>query len=93
MSSYALCSRVVAVATASAISRNCSSNLLFFNQTSRFATGLVGGSNFRRQCFSSKIEAMEQLVAANRRVLSIQSHVVHGYVGNKSATFPLQVSF
>ena len=28
-----------------------------------------------------------------RRVLSIQSHVVHGYVGNKSATFPLQVRF
>ena len=26
-----------------------------------------------------------------RRVLSIQSHVVHGYVGNKAATFPLQV--
>lgn len=26
-----------------------------------------------------------------RRVLSIQSHVVHGYVGNKSAVFPLQV--
>ncbi|XP_046848869.1 LOW QUALITY PROTEIN: pyridoxal kinase-like [Xenia sp. Carnegie-2017] len=26
------------------------------------------------------------------RVLSIQSHVVHGYVGNKSATFPLQVN-
>ncbi|KAF7255463.1 hypothetical protein EG68_07640 [Paragonimus skrjabini miyazakii] len=25
------------------------------------------------------------------RVLSIQSHVVHGYVGNRSATFPLQV--
>ncbi|XP_077298536.1 pyridoxal kinase [Arctopsyche grandis] len=25
------------------------------------------------------------------RVLSIQSHVIHGYVGNKSATFPLQV--
>jgi pyridoxine kinase len=24
-------------------------------------------------------------------VLSIQSHVVHGYVGNRSATFPLQV--
>lgn len=28
---------------------------------------------------------------ANKRVLAIQSHVVHGYVGNKSATFPLQV--
>ncbi|XP_046391869.1 pyridoxal kinase [Ischnura elegans] len=26
-----------------------------------------------------------------RRVLSIQSHVVSGYVGNKSASFPLQV--
>uniref|UniRef100_A0A2P2IA92 Pyridoxal kinase n=2 Tax=Hirondellea gigas TaxID=1518452 RepID=A0A2P2IA92_9CRUS len=28
---------------------------------------------------------------AEGRVLSLQSHVVHGYVGNKSATFPLQV--
>ncbi|XP_051999202.1 pyridoxal (pyridoxine, vitamin B6) kinase a isoform X2 [Xyrauchen texanus] len=27
----------------------------------------------------------------DRRVLSIQSHVVRGYVGNKSASFPLQV--
>ena len=25
------------------------------------------------------------------RVLSIQSHVVHGYVGNKSSSFPLQL--
>ncbi|XP_055607918.1 pyridoxal kinase-like isoform X2 [Uranotaenia lowii] len=29
--------------------------------------------------------------SAPNRVLSIQSHVVHGYVGNKSAVFPLQV--
>lgn len=29
--------------------------------------------------------------ARSPRVLSIQSHVVSGYVGNKSATFPLQV--
>jgi hypothetical protein len=28
---------------------------------------------------------------ASPRVLSIQSHVVSGYVGNKAATFPLQV--
>ena len=28
-----------------------------------------------------------------KRVLSIQSHVVHGYVGNCAATFPLQVSW
>lgn len=28
---------------------------------------------------------------SNLRVLSIQSHVVSGYVGNKSATFPLQL--
>lgn len=27
-----------------------------------------------------------------KRVLSIQSHVVSGYVGNKCAVFPLQVS-
>jgi len=27
----------------------------------------------------------------NKRVLSIQSHVVHGYVGNKAAVFPLQL--
>ena len=26
-----------------------------------------------------------------KRVLSIQSHVVYGYVGNKAATLPLQV--
>lgn len=26
------------------------------------------------------------------RVLSIQSHVVHGYVGNKSAVLPLQLN-
>lgn len=29
--------------------------------------------------------------SVTNRVLSIQSHVVHGYVGNKSAVFPLQV--
>ena len=28
---------------------------------------------------------------SSRRVLSIQSHVVSGYVGNKSASFPLQL--
>lgn len=28
---------------------------------------------------------------AKGKVLSIQSHVVHGYVGNTAATFPLQV--
>ncbi|XP_042234117.1 pyridoxal kinase-like isoform X2 [Homarus americanus] len=31
------------------------------------------------------------MAGANVRVLSIQSHVVSGYVGNKSACFPLQV--
>ena len=29
---------------------------------------------------------------SNARVLSIQSHVVSGYVGNRSAVFPLQVA-
>ncbi|XP_071801197.1 pyridoxal kinase-like [Asterias amurensis] len=27
----------------------------------------------------------------NKRILSIQSHVVSGYVGNKAATFPMQI--
>ncbi|XP_025830581.1 pyridoxal kinase-like isoform X4 [Agrilus planipennis] len=37
--------------------------------------------------FVSKIFKM----AESARVLSIQSHIVHGYVGNKCATFSLQV--
>lgn len=31
-------------------------------------------------------------IMAELRVLSIQSHVVRGYVGNKAATFPIQVN-
>ena len=27
----------------------------------------------------------------NGKILSLQSHVVHGYVGNRSAVFPLQL--
>lgn len=30
-------------------------------------------------------------MVADRRVLSVQSHVVHGYVGNRAAVFPLQL--
>ncbi len=28
---------------------------------------------------------------AAKKVLSVQSHVVHGYVGNRCAVFPLQL--
>jgi hypothetical protein len=38
---------------------------------------------------SSFISAMSEV--RSKRVLSVQSHVVSGYVGNKSATFPLQL--
>ena len=31
------------------------------------------------------------IMPAAKRVLSIQSHVVHGYVGNRCAVFPLQL--
>ncbi|KAK3912990.1 Pyridoxal kinase [Frankliniella fusca] len=45
--------------------------------------------NFSRlQCLFSPCTTMGD---SSPRVLSIQSHVVSGYVGNKSATFPLQV--
>lgn len=40
-------------------------------------------------CVSSKMSAPNEITCA--RVLSIQSHVVHGHVGNKSAVFPLQL--
>ena len=32
-----------------------------------------------------------QMADSSERILSIQSHVVSGYVGNKSATFPLRL--
>lgn len=45
--------------------------------------------------FFQRITAMsyasDSLYEALPRVLSIQSHTVHGYVGNKSAVFPLQL--
>ncbi|XP_037039320.1 pyridoxal kinase [Bradysia coprophila] len=55
------------------------------------------GNNFPTNC-SSLIKSVRYIGKNHKimsdksyRVLSIQSHVVHGYVGNKSATFPLQV--
>ena len=38
----------------------------------------------------SSVDVSEMSDSA-RRVLSVQSHVVSGYVGNKSAAFPLQL--
>lgn len=50
-------------------------------------------------CSASRTAKSESLplssadgAAMECRVLSIQSHVVRGYVGNKSASFPLQVN-
>lgn len=37
-------------------------------------------------------ESQENEEFISKRVLSIQSHVVHGYVGNRAATFPLQLN-
>lgn len=39
------------------------------------------------QHFPMTIQELNQTM----RILSIQSHVVHGYVGNRAATFPLQL--
>ena len=39
----------------------------------------------------STTSCCSRAVMSLKRVLSIQSHVVSGYVGNKAATFPLQV--
>lgn len=61
---------------------------------SRYAHSFVGSQaiksfvKFRVFSSSSRMSAPVD----QHRVLSIQSHVVHGYCGNKSAVFPLQVS-
>ncbi|GMT01299.1 hypothetical protein PENTCL1PPCAC_23473, partial [Pristionchus entomophagus] len=41
---------------------------------------------------SPSIEASIKRERPSRRVFSIQSHVVHGYAGNKAAVFPLQIN-
>ncbi|GMR54312.1 hypothetical protein PMAYCL1PPCAC_24507, partial [Pristionchus mayeri] len=41
---------------------------------------------------SPSIEASIKRQRPSRRVFSIQSHVVHGYAGNKAAVFPLQIN-
>ena len=50
----------------------------------------------RQEREKKKKEALELrvshfIMSADKNVLSIQSHVTHGYVGNKAATFPLQL--
>ena len=43
-------------------------------------------------CIVSGMNAVDGLSKVrDSRVLSIQSHVVHGYAGNKCSVFPLQV--
>merc|ERR1711939_846875 len=42
-------------------------------------------------CAGSGLAMAAPNAAQDKRVLSIQSHVVAGYVGNKAATFPLQL--
>ena len=37
------------------------------------------------------MESALESAASPRRVLTIQSHCVRGYVGNKAAVFPLQL--
>ena len=40
---------------------------------------------------SSNVRLLSAMADLPERILSVQSHVVSGYVGNKSATFPLQL--
>lgn len=60
---------------------------------SRFAQ-LVVRSGVVKSLISETVRNLSiASIMSESRVLSIQSHVVHGYCGNKSAVFPLQVSF
>lgn len=47
-------------------------------------------STLRALSASRTMIASESTAAETPRLLSLQSHAVHGYVGNKAATFPLQ---
>lgn len=53
---------------------------------------LTGKSLINRRKVTASATASELMPQDRpKRVLSIQSHVVHGYVGNKSCVFPLQL--
>lgn len=65
----------------------CSFSVLNFNRLLSNTTTMINGSHTNDAIYTNGVES-----DVNRRILAIQSHVVHGYVGNKSATFPLQVS-
>lgn len=58
----------------------CAHNQLLASRHHPMSTAAVERGNEQQPCN----------VDATPRVLSIQSHVVHGYVGNKCAIFPLQ---
>ena len=61
------------------------------NSVKRLVQFAIGSQAIKISQNSSR--NLSNLVKMSNRVLSIQSHVVHGYCGNKSAVFPLQVSF
>lgn len=63
----------------------CSSSVLSINRLLSNSS-IMNGAYANGGSYTNDVES-----GVNRRVLAIQSHVVHGYVGNKSATFPLQV--
>ena len=59
------------------------------NFISRVACSSATSAASGRALASSVASPVDKMIPA--RVLSIQSHVVHGHVGNKSAVFPLQL--
>ena len=58
----------------------------------REKTIMAAGKEKERLNLNSEIDGIGCDCPESPRVLSIQSHVVSGYVGNKSAVFPLQVN-
>jgi hypothetical protein len=59
--------------------------LCLFGKKSKYVTHCFNVS------FIFRLVTVRMEEERSKRVLSIQSHVVSGYVGNKSATFPLQL--
>ncbi len=68
--------------------RSLNKSALFNRPPSIVVTSVIKALSRHCSSSSTTTTAMADLTD---RILSVQSHVVSGYVGNKSATFPLQL--
>ena len=71
--------------------RSCSLSRSHQSAKQRSSGGNLLQASHSRASMSAAVDNASDTVPTAKRVLSIQSHVVHGYVGNRCAVFPLQL--